>query len=37
MRSERPDPGARLRITDIDGKPITAFATNTERGQLADL
>jgi len=28
-RKERPHPGAQLRITDIDGHRITAFATNT--------
>ena len=32
IRSERPHPGAQLRITDIDGNRITAFATNTARG-----
>jgi len=37
IRSERPHPGAQLRITDIDGNRITAFATNTSRGQLSDL
>jgi hypothetical protein len=37
VRSERPHPGAQLRITDIDGHRVTAFATNTTRGQLADL
>jgi len=37
IRKERPHPGAQLRITDIDGHRITAFATNTTRGQLADL
>ncbi|MEV0796184.1 IS1380 family transposase [Kribbella sp. NPDC050281] len=36
-RKERPHPGAQLRLTDIDGHRITAFATNTPRGQLADL
>ena len=36
-RKERPHPGAQLRITDVDGHRITAFATNTTRGQLADL
>ncbi len=36
-RKERPHPGAQLRITDIDGHRVTAFATNTTRGQLADL
>lgn len=34
---ERPHPGAQLRITDPDGNRCTAFATNTRRGQLADL
>jgi len=37
LRKERPHPGAQLRVTDIDGNRITAFATNTPRGQLADL
>jgi hypothetical protein len=37
IRKERPHPGAQLRLTDIDGHRITAFATNTSRGQLADL
>jgi len=37
IRSERAHPGAQLRITDIDGHRVTAFATNTRRGQLADL
>jgi len=37
IRSERPHPGAQLPITDIDGHRVTAFATNTTRGQLADL
>jgi hypothetical protein len=37
VRKERPHPGAQLRLTDIDGHRITAFATNTARGQLADL
>ena len=37
VRKEPPHPGAQLRITDIDGNRITAFATNTPRGQLADL
>jgi hypothetical protein len=36
-RKERPHPGAQLRITDADGMRVTAFATNTPRGQLADL
>jgi hypothetical protein len=38
---ERPHPGAQLRITDVDGHRVTAFATNTPTGgpgtQLADL
>ena len=37
VRKERPHPGAQLRITDIDGHRITAFVTNTTRGQLAAL
>jgi hypothetical protein len=43
IRKERPHPGAQLRITDIDGNRVTAFATNTRPGgqdgpsQLADL
>nr|NLI49819.1 IS1380 family transposase [Propionibacterium sp.] len=37
IRKERPHPGAQLRITDVDGHRITAFATNTRTGQLADL
>ena len=28
-RKARPHPGAQLRITDIDGHRVTAFATNT--------
>jgi len=36
-RKERPHPGAQLRITDADGMRVTAFATNTTVGQLADL
>ena len=36
-RNERPHPGAQLRITDADGLRVTAFATNTTRGPLADL
>jgi DDE family transposase len=36
-RKERPHPGAQLRITDVDGLRVTAFATNTTRGQLPDL
>ncbi|WP_454777856.1 IS1380 family transposase [Georgenia muralis] len=41
VRKERPHPGAQLRITDVDGHRITAFATNTPAGgpgtQLPDL
>jgi hypothetical protein len=37
VRKERPHPGAQLRITDADGHRVTAFATNTSKGQLADL
>ena len=29
VRKERPHPGAQLRITDVDGHRVTAFATNT--------
>ncbi len=36
-RKERPHPGAQLRLTDVDGMRVTAFATNTARGQLPDL
>ena len=36
-RKERPHPGAQLRLTDVDGHRITAFATNTKEGQLPDL
>ncbi len=37
VRREKPHPGAQLRITDRNGWRLTAFATNTTRGQLADL
>lgn len=37
VRRERPHPGAQLRFEDVDGYRLTAFATNTTRGQLADL
>jgi Transposase DDE domain group 1 len=37
VRKERPHPGAQLRFTDTDGHRLIAFATNTTRGQLADL
>ena len=36
-RKERPHPGAQLRITDAEGLRVTAFATNSTRGQLPDL
>jgi Transposase DDE domain group 1 len=36
-RKERPHPGAQLRLTDVDGHRITAFATSTRTGQLPDL
>jgi hypothetical protein len=31
VRRERPHPGAQLRITDVNGWRLTAFATNTSR------
>ena len=37
VRAEHPHPGAQLRFTDIDGNRLTAFVTNTGKGQLADL
>lgn len=40
VRKERPHPGAQLRITDIDGLRVTAFATNAvpgRGGQLPDI
>lgn len=37
VRRERPHPGAQLRFDDVDGYRLTAFATNTAQGQLADL
>jgi hypothetical protein len=37
VRKERAHRSAQLRVTDIDGHRLTAFATNTPRGQLADL
>jgi hypothetical protein len=37
VRRERPHPGAQLRFTDLGGHRFTAFATDTRRGQLADL
>lgn len=36
-RREVPHPGAQLRLTDVEGRRITCFATNTTGGQLADL
>ena len=32
VRKERPHPGAQLRLTDVDGHRLTAFATNTPAG-----
>jgi len=37
VRKERHHPGAQLRFDDVDGMRITAFVTNTRRGQLPDL
>ena len=37
VRRERPHPGAQLRFDDVGGYRLTAFATNTTRGQLAHL
>ena len=37
VRAEKPHPGAQLRFTDANGWRLTAFATNTERGQHAAL
>ena len=37
VRKERPHPGAQLRFEDVDGMRITAFCTNSTKGQLADL
>jgi hypothetical protein len=37
VRRERPHPGAQLRFTDVGGHRFTCFATDTRRGQLADL
>lgn len=41
VRKERPHPGAQLRVEDVDGMRITAFATNTTPGgphqQIPDL
>jgi hypothetical protein len=30
-------PGAQLRVTDVNGRRLTAFATNTTGSRLADL
>jgi len=37
VRRERPHPGAQLRFTDADGHRFTAYITDTQGGQLADL
>lgn len=38
VRRERPHPGAQLRFgDDVEGYRLTAFATNTTKGQLQDL
>jgi len=37
VRAERPHPGAQLSFTDLDGNRLTALATNTRRGQYAEL
>jgi Transposase DDE domain group 1 len=37
VRKERPHPGAQLRFTDLGGHRFTCFATDTKKGQLADL
>jgi hypothetical protein len=37
VRKQRPHPGAQLRFTDTGGHRFTAFATDTNGGQLADL
>lgn len=37
VRKEKPHPGAQLRFTDVNGLRLTAFITNSPRGQLADL
>ena len=37
VRRERPHPGAQRRFDDVDGYRLTAFATNTRRGQLQRL
>ena len=35
VRKERPHPGAQLRLTDVDGHRLTAFATNTHTGRVS--
>lgn len=37
VRRERPHPGAQMRFTDSDGHRFTAFITDTQGGQLAEL
>jgi len=37
VRRERPHPGAQLTFSDLDGHRFTAFLTDTQCGQLADL
>jgi hypothetical protein len=37
VRKERPNPGAQLRFTDVDGNRITCFATNTVDVPIAEL
>jgi hypothetical protein len=37
VRRERPHPGAQLTFSDVDGHRFTAFLTDTQGGQLADL
>jgi hypothetical protein len=37
VRRERPHPGAQLRFTDSDGHRFTAFITDTQGGELAEL
>ncbi|WP_371826021.1 transposase [Nonomuraea turcica] len=37
VRKERPHPGARLRLTDLDGHRIAYFVTDAQHGQPADL
>jgi hypothetical protein len=36
-RREVPHPGAQLRLTDVEGRRITLFATNTRGGRIAEL